>query len=412
MNILIVSQYYFPEQASIPIGIATELTRRGHSVEVLTGYPNYPSGVIYTGYKMRWRLREEHGDVAVLRVPLYPNHSQSAAKRILNYASFAITSSCARVAAERADVIYVYATQMTAAFGPWAWSFAGGAPYVLHVVDLWPDSISASSLGSSSRAVRALTATLRPWMTNVYRRAAAVVGVTPSMVEQLRVRGVRAGRLHTVFNWADEQSVSEILRRSTNKSIKTRDVTNIVYAGNVGDVQDLETAVRAMKKLHGAGVRLTIVGTGVALPRIRELARQLGCTNIEFKEPVEPHRMAEVYASADYSLVTLKDKPVFHGTVPSKFQGSLAHGVPVITTVQGDARRLVQDLGVGFTSDAENPDALAQVFRDAHGLPESDRRAMAANATREYWKRFSGEAGLSAIEKILLNASDDLKGTS
>ena len=133
MNILIVSQYYPPEGVTIPAEIAQGLADKGHKVRVLTGFPNYPSGNIFPGYKQKWRSKGTDGQVEILRVPLVTDHSASALRRMTNYLSFAFTSSTAKKYANDADVIYVYATQMTPALGPWLWKKLGGAPYVLHV---------------------------------------------------------------------------------------------------------------------------------------------------------------------------------------------------------------------------------------------------------------------------------------
>src|SRR6185503_17053452 len=105
----IVSQWYPPEPAYIPANLAEELTARGHQVRVLTGFPNYPEGKLYPGYRQRWMSRSSVDGVVIRRVPLYPSHDSSPTRRAANYLSFAATSS---VAALRylagADVIYVY----------------------------------------------------------------------------------------------------------------------------------------------------------------------------------------------------------------------------------------------------------------------------------------------------------------
>ena len=128
MKILVVSQYYPPEGVTIPAEIAQGLADKGHDVRVLTGFPNYPSGKIFPGYKQSWRSKEFDGQVSILRVPLVTDHSTSALRRMINYLSFALSSATARNYAKNVDVIYIYATQMTPAFGPWLWRKLGGAP--------------------------------------------------------------------------------------------------------------------------------------------------------------------------------------------------------------------------------------------------------------------------------------------
>lgn len=396
MRVLVVSQYYRPEEAPIVVGVAEGLVGRGHQVRALTGFPNYPAGVLFEGYRQRWRWRELISGVDVLRVPLFVDHSQSGLRRALNYLTFGVSAATAYSHGRGAEVVYVYATQMTAAFGPWLWRFAGGPPYVLHVQDLWPDSVTGSSLvrpGVVSRIVHGL---LTPWLRSVYRRSHGVIAIAPQMLETLAARGVRRDALHLVHNWADV--AQPLVDVDGGMGLGGRVV---MYAGNVGDMQDLDTVVRAAARLGDDGLTLRIVGDGVALPRIRALSESLGVKNIEFRDRVPMNEMAALYATADYSLVTLKDLPVFEGTIPSKLQASLAYGAPVITTIRGDVRKLVREHRVGFTADPESVSSLEEAFRRALGLSASDRSEMAERALLLYARQFSKKSGLDHIERVL-----------
>lgn len=262
MKVLIVSQYFPPEGVPIPGQLAHCLDERGHEVVVLTGYPNYPDGVVFEGYKQRWRHRERQVGVGVMRVPLYPNHSASPFRRLLNYSSFGVTATTARRFATGADVVYVYATQMTAAFGPWLWRVTGGAPYVLHVQDLWPDSISGSSLVGGGRTSKIVDRTLTPWLSSVYRKSSAVIGIAPTMIETLASRGVDRSKLHLVYNWSGDEP-HEVSTRHGSPS----DGVTVLYAGNVGDMQNLEVAVEAAHRCESEGFKLQILGAGAVVTR-------------------------------------------------------------------------------------------------------------------------------------------------
>lgn len=400
MKILVLSQYYPPENTLMAPTIAHDLISKGHQVRVLTGYPNYPEGSLFDGFKQHWRWYERDGAVDVLRVPLYVDHSQRAVHRSLNYLSFGASAATARGFARGADVVYIYATQMTPALGPWLWRLTGGAPYVLHVQDLWPDSITGSSLVQGGRAIGVVNSLLNPWLRSTYRQAAAVIGIAPTMVGALIERGVPKERVHLVYNWAKEDGIGH-----GSSASGSGDKTNVIYAGNVGDMQDLETAVHAAWLARDAKVALTVVGDGVALPRVRALVDQLGATNVSFQGRVPRDQMGAIYSRSDYALVTLKDLPAFRGTIPSKFQASLFHGLPVITTVQGDMRSLVEEMAIGHTADAESVPSLERAFRAAAAEAGDARSAMASRARLAYTNRFSQAAGIAAIESILEQAS-------
>lgn len=402
MRIAIVSQYYPPENDYLVSSLAKYLAGKGHQVRVLTGYPNYPLGRVFEGYKQRWRGYERDGRISICRVPLYTDHSQRPIRRILNYLSFGLSSASARRFVAGADVIYVYATQLTAALGPWLWRLIGGAPYVLHVQDLWPDSITGSSLLAPGRGSRLMASILTPWIASVYRRAEMVVGIAPTMVATLVDRGVPKDKVRMVFNWAAEESS---LDAPAVRRTRAQGDTRVLYAGNVGDMQDLETAVEAAHRAADAGVRLTILGDGVALPRVRSLAERLGSSNIEFQPPVPSHEVGNAYRGTDFALVSLKDLPAFRGTIPSKLQAALSYGVPVISTVQGDVRALVEELGLGFAVDTESPSALEAAFRAAARLGDRARKTMSTSASRAHSEHFSFDTAGQVMESILWVAS-------
>lgn len=404
MRILIISQYFPPENALYVSALAKHLGEQGHSVRVVTSYPNYPKGELFDGYSQRWRSYEDGDFFRVLRVPMFIDHSESAVRRSLNFASFGVSAATARKFARGADVVYVYATQMTAAFGPWLWRIAGGAPYVLHVQDLWPDSITGSSLVGRGRSARFVEGALTPWLSSVYRRAAGVIGIAPTMVETLAQRGVDRDKLHLIYNWAADSFSADALLTQTPDETRTGGVT-ILYAGNVGDMQDLEVAVKAAYESRGSGVRLRILGDGVALPRIKALAERLGSENVEFLGRVPREEVGGYYRDADFALVTLKNLPAFRGTIPSKFQSSLANGLPVITSVQGDVRSIVEETESGFTADCESVDSLTRAFRRAADSPIEVRRQMADRARSTYAERFSQSTSINMIEDVLLQAA-------
>lgn len=399
MRVLVLSQYFTPEPVPIPAEVAESLSIRGHSVRVLTGFPNYPAGALYEGYHQKRGHREQHGTFEVLRVPMIIDHSQNVLKRMTNYASFALSALSVRRFSKDADVVYVYATPMTAAIPAWVWRLTLRVPFVLHVQDLWPDSVLGSSMVGEGRVARLISRVLSPWLRSMYRKAAAVIGIAPTMVSTLIERGSPAATTTLIYNWAGD--ADDVVARPVRDGAPVR----VVYAGNVGAMQDLGTAIRAAHAAKDAGVHLEIVGDGVAREDLQTLARELGADNVSFHEPVPRDRMPEIYDRTDVALVSLKDLPVFRGTIPSKFQGVLAAGLPVLTTVQGDVRDFVERHGLGFTADAEDVAALESSMRAVATSSAEERGQMAASAVRAYRESFTRESGMDRIENVLLESA-------
>ena len=119
--------------------------------------------------------------------------------------------------------------------------------------------------------------------------------------------------------------------------------------------------------------------------------------------------MPAVYAAADFSLVTLRDLEFFRGTIPSKFQGSIAHGVPIISTVPGDLRDIVEEHEVGITASSEDAESLAQAIREAHNMNTDDYKALQKRTREVYIDHFSRRAGIDAVETVLVQAASHSK---
>src|SRR6478735_2159975 len=149
MRILLITQWFDPEPTFKGLLFAKELQRLGHEVEVLTGYPNYPGGRIYDGYRIRPFQRSIVEGVPVTRVALYPSHDSSGARRLLNYGSFAVSAALASLVARRPDVAYVYHPPGTIALPALALRVLRGVPFVYDVHDLWPETLSSTGMVSS-----------------------------------------------------------------------------------------------------------------------------------------------------------------------------------------------------------------------------------------------------------------------
>lgn len=397
MRIAVVTQYYAPEDARIPTTVARELSRRGHEVCVVTAFPSYPLGRIYDGYRQRFGHTEWDGAVRVRRVRSILAHSPNPVTRMMNYLSFALSSAFARKEARSADVVYVYATQMTAAFGPVFWRILGGAPYLLHVQDLWPESVTQSSLVRQGLLARVMAAVMTPFLRFAYRRAAGIVAIAPTMKEVLLQRGANEMKTIVVLNWADETS----LPTSSIPAARTHQ-THIVYAGNIGPMQELEVAVAAAAKVADLeGFKLTIVGSGLAEESLHEAVKASGANNVRIEGRIPKELMGELYLQSDFQLITLKDLPIFRGTVPSKFSASLEAGIPVITNVAGDVASMVSAQRLGLSCAPGSVDALATAFRAAHNMSTQERKRTRERCRRFYLDSMSKDRGMDLIESAL-----------
>ena len=407
LRVVVLSQWYPPEKAFIPADVAEGLADAGHEVTVLTGFPNYPAGKVYDGWRQRPWLDSRVDGHSIRRVALYPSHDTSPVRRAAGYISFGMTSTAFGWSRLRsADAVYVYHPPLTAAFGPWLSRVLRGAPYVLHVQDLWPDSVVASGM-VKTRSARAVEGLVGAACRAAYRRAAGVICIAPTMAAILRDRGVPERALHVIPNWADESRYFPADRQeSVARDIGLADCFSVMFAGNIGDMQGLDVAIRAAAEVRDlADFRLVIVGDGVARIRLQRLADDLKASNVRFIGPQPPAVMNGITSAADIQLVCLRDLPFLRGTVPSKLGAILASGLPIICTVAGDANSMIEFAGAGWTCSPGNVQALAQVFRQAHAAPKGDLDERGRAGRKYYEDHLARQTGTHQIEAILSSAS-------
>lgn len=402
LKIGIVSQYYSPEPVEIPAQLAAGLKSLGHEIKVLTAVPNYPEGKTYPGYSPWKSTRTVEQGVSITRVPTVPNHSSSIVGRMFNYLSFSLSSLIWGRTLKDCDVIYVYATQMSAAFAPVIWRNTRRTPFVLHIQDVWPDSITASGLLKTGWIGSLINRLLQRPITYAYHRASATIAISEGMKRLLLSRGCDQKTTHTVYNWASEPDLAE----SRSPGEKNPGETTFVYAGNLGEAQDLEALVEgALQLADQPGIRLILVGEGVMRARLEGRIAAAGSPNIEIRPRVTREAMEEYYEIADFHLITLRDDPLFEVTIPSKFQNAIARAVPVVTSVGGDTRAIVTDAGLGITVSAGDPSSYAAGLRRGHVTSVETRLQMGSNARDYYYENMSIDIAVTRLERILTDAA-------
>lgn len=394
-QVVVLSQFYRPEPFKYPRDIAMALADNNYEVRVVTGYPSRPGGKLYPGYRQRFRFSEMIDGIHVHRVPIVINHSRKALERIANFLSFSFNALMLTSTVKNADAVYVYATPATAAIPAQVWGKILGIPYVLHVQDLWPESVTGSEMMGKGTTSRLAEAALTPWLKRLYGKAGALVAISPGMGDLLVERGSNAETTSVVYNWAEEESIT-----AKTSNLFSNNNLRLLYAGNLGPMQDLETVIEVARRYDDrADFSLDIAGGGILEEAIQAAADELSRTN--FLGLIPRAEISRVYFKSDFQLVTLKDIPIFRTTVPSKLQASLASGVPVITTVKGDVAELIQRYDAGLVAEPENADSLAAAFEEALNMSTDERARMGNNARRLYEEEMSRSAGTAAIVSIM-----------
>ena len=398
VRVLLLTQWFDPEPTFKGIVFARELVRQGFEVEVVTGFPNYPGGRIYAGYRIKLLQREVIDGVQITRVPLYPNHDQSAIKRVLNYLSFAASSLVYGLfVAKRADVIYAYHPPLTVGITASLIRLFRRIPVVYDIQDMWPDTLRATGMVNNPRALNAVEAVCQ-W---VYRRVDHLVVLSPGFKRLLVQRGVPERKINVIYNWADEAALNAP-QGKLPANFPGPEQFRILFAGNMGKAQALDAVLDAAALMQARDSRVCFVmlGGGVEVGRLKQRAAELQLRNVVFLPPVPMAEVGTLLNAADALLVHLRKDPLFEITIPSKTQAYMTVGKPLLMAVNGDAADLVQQSGGGVVAESENSISLASAAETLQNLSPAERQAMGEKAQTYYRERLALSVGVSQFGKI------------
>ncbi|MER7165085.1 glycosyltransferase family 4 protein [Micromonospora sp. NPDC000207] len=408
MRVGLLTQWYDPEPgpAALPGALARGLARRGHDVQVLTGFPNYPTGRLAPGHRIT-RRRDEVGDegVRIRRVALYPSHDASALRRLTTYGSFAASALASGTDALRGlDALWVSNSPITVSLPMWFTRYAHRIPVVLHVLDLWPDSAQASGFLGTGRRGRVLTHAMSGWCAAMYRAAARVAYISPGVGELLARRGVPEEKLVHIPMWADEHPGPGPgdLRAELGLS---PDQTVLAYAGTMGEAQGLDALVEALTLVDEPGLVCLFAGSGNAEGRLRDQVERHGLRNVRFLGRLPADRMPALLRTGDAHVVSLRSTGMSAYTMPSKVQTILAAGRALLVAADGDAAAVAAASGAGITARPGDPHSIADAVREVCALGR-EKLDILGRAGREFYDReYSLAAGVRRVEEALRAAA-------
>ena len=386
MRILVICQYYYPEPFRIS-DICEELVRQGDEVTVLTGIPNYPEGKIYPGYDNGRKKEEIINGVHVIRSYTIPRKKGSL-YRLLNYYSYA-ASSCLKVllnqvrTADGKDFDVVFVNQLSPvmmAYAGMLYSWKHDRRLIMYCLDLWPESLVAGGIKKDSLVYKVFNKISR----HIYRSCDHILVTSQSFIEHLSNR----------FN-IDKRQISYLPQYAEDifnnlPEVEHNDFINLVFAGNIGEIQDVETIIRAAEILKSKkDLLFHIVGGGTDLARLKDMVTQKELNNVVFygRRPIE--EMPKFYAMADAMLVTLSNDPLLSMTLPGKVQSYMAAGKPIIGAIDGETSFIIEDSKSGYVSASGDATALADSITDFCKLSSFDKTLLGDNARKYYDDKFT-----------------------
>ena len=403
MRVLIVSQYFAPEMTAAANRVhafAAGLVRRGHVVEVVCEVPHHPVGVVAPGYGRRLVDRREMDGATVRYVWVrLASSKDSRRSRLANYVSFGITGTIVACARRRPDVILASSPPLPVGGVGSAVAARWRRPWVMDVRDLWPDAAVALGQVHEGPLLRAAQRFER----RLYRSAAAITVTTAPSARQVEDRG-GAGKVAVIPNGTTRDFLEAGDRSPTSGLLGDRDdLFRWTYAGNLGMVAGLETAIDAAREL-GEGFQLVLIGDGSRRSDLERLASGIPNDQVVFHDAVPPAEAAELMRASDALLASRAPAPELDGMVLSKLYDCCAVGRPVIVSAAGETSRLATEAAAGLSippGDAVELASAVRRLRDDNAL----RERLAAGA-RAFGEANSRERGVAELERVLRRVVD------
>ncbi|MCX5821998.1 MAG: glycosyltransferase family 4 protein [Deltaproteobacteria bacterium] len=372
MRILFLTQWFQPEPFFKGLPFAKALREKSHDVEVLTGFPNYPGGKVYPGYRVRFYQRDTMDGIAVHRVALYPSHDKSPLRRILNYLSFSLSAFLLGPwLVGKPDVIYVY---NLVTLGPPAFllRFLFGAKVIIDVQDLWPESVANSKMLGNKFAMTVLNG-ICGW---IYRGADRLTVLSPGFKRELIIRGVAPEKIEVSYNWCDEASIA--VAASPEGAVKKSEFAGkfvVLFAGAMGLAQGLDTVLDCARLCREPlpAVQFVLIGGGVDRSRLQKRAEKMGLDNVTF---LLPRSMDQAY---------------------------LYTGKPIIMAMRGDAADLVREASAGIVCEPDAPQEMMNAIKLLYEMPGIERHKMGEVGHRYYMDHLSFNQGVNQFERIMMS---------
>lgn len=399
MNVLFLTPYFPPEVGAPQTRIyelAVRLQKRGHKVRILTGFPNYPDGIVSEGYRRKICMKEKKDDIEIRRVWIYPVPNRGFFRRILNHLSFMFSSSFFGIfLSGRPDVIVVESPPLFDGIAGWFLGRMNSKPFVFNIADFWPES--AVALGSLRDPVLIrLSGFLEK---RIYAVAEKIAVVTPGMKEKLVARGIPGNKVEVLTNATDTGFFKFDPARPWRKKLGENRFI-VLYAGTLGIAHGLEIMLRAAENLKPQkDILFVLAGGGAEREKLLKMKEKFGLENVIFVPGQPKAEMPSLLSSADACVISLRKLEIFRNALPSKMFEAMACSRPLIAAVEGEAAEVIKDANAGICVEPENPEAMSQAVLKLYRERSSLQKFSSA---REYVeKHFSRDTLVNKWEEVL-----------
>lgn len=399
MRVLLVTQYFYPESFKSN-DIAFDLTKRGYSVTVLTGLPNYPGGKIYKGWGVFKKRKETINGVDIIRSLLIPRGKANGVRLFLNYFSWAFFASIRAfflAFQKKFDCIIVHEpSPITQGFPAIVVKKIQKIPLYFWVLDLWPESLQFAG-GIDNRSVHRFFGKIVKY---IYNNSDKILISSNGFRKSILEKGDYENKIEYFPNWSEDTIANGIDNYEIPELPKG---FKVLFAGNIGEAQDMSSVLKAANELkHRKDIHFIIVGDGRMKLWMENYIIEKGLAdNIHLLGRFPIESMKTFFNRADALLVSLKDEIIFNVTVPAKIQAYMSVGKPILTMLNGEGNEIIQESKSGYISSSGDYKTLAKNILKLNTIDAEARKKMGQNAKVYYDTHFDKNKCMDNLELIL-----------
>ncbi len=400
IRILILTEFFDPEPHLKGLLFAKELIKFKNSVTVLTGFPNYPKGKIYPNYKLQIQKIEEIDGTKIIRVPLYPSHDKSSIKRAFTYLSFSFSALIRGIFLKnKIDIIYAYHPPVTVGIVGILLKTFFKVPLVLDVQDMWPEQLLASKMVSNKLIISFINKIINI----TYKKSDKIVTLSNGFKKNLLKKGIPDEKIKVIYNWTTIQTRVNTANtiKISNKLFKSNKF-NILYAGNMGIMQSLDTILYAAIEIQKikTNINFIFIGNGVQKEFLLSLKNKYNLENVIFHEQIPMEQIHSYLNKADALILHLKNIKIFEQTIPSKIQAYMYSGKPIIGCLKGCGAEIIEKSKSGIIAEPENAESILKAIIKIEKMSKKQLKKMGERGRLFYESNMSINKGVNDFNSV------------
>ncbi len=370
MKILLINQSFVsPDEPGHTrhFEMAKFLRSHGHELVIVASDMNYQTGK--RTVQTRGLFVEQNIDgVRVLRAYSYPSLHRSFVWRVVSFISFMFSSVWAALHVKDVDLVMGTTPPIFQAVSAWIVSLIRRKPFLLEVRDLWPEF--GVSMGVLKNPV--VIALARGLENFLYARAAHILVNSPAYRTYMLAKGVSEKKVTFIPYGTDVDMFNPgVDGSSIRKRLGVDDKFVVLYAGAMGQANDIYTVLRAADRLRDASkIRFVFFGDGKERDRIEEEAKKMRLDNVIFAGVYPKKQMPAVVASSNLCLAILQDVPMFRTTYPNKVFDYMSAARPTVLVIDGVIREVIEASNGGVFVTPGNDELLAKTIFELSNDPQ------------------------------------------